>query len=355
LVKNNHKAICVIGNGTAVIGDPSGKTEMRQMLEKEGINKNSILIQKQIKKLIPEIEIFAHNFDWLSKLNYLDFLREFGPIFKVNEMIKAETYKTRLEKNESLTFLEFNYQLLQAYDFLYLFKKYHCTIQIGGGDQWSNMLAGIELIRRKCDSESYVITVPLLINSNGKKMGKTEKGTVWLDKEKTSPYDFFQYWMNVDDRDVLRFLKIFTDIDLEKINKMDLSSYEKIKEAKEMLATKITAFVHGEKEAVRAKMASNKLFANNESDFGLETSDAIPTINIELDQLKEITNITDLLASLKLVASKTQARQLLDGGGIYVNKEKIDQKYPLGNLHNKNSDFIIRIGKKKYFRIKVAG
>jgi tyrosyl-tRNA synthetase len=354
LVKNGHEAICLIGDGTAIVGDPSGKTEMRKMLEKDGINKNAKLIEKQIKKLIPEIKIFVHNFDWLSKINYLDFLREFGPIFKVNEMIKAETYKTRLEKNESLTFLEFNYQLLQAYDFLYLFKKYHCDVQIGGGDQWSNMLAGIELIRRKCDSESYVVTVPLLVNSSGKKMGKTENGTAWLDKDKTSAYDFYQFWMNVEDQDVLRFLKIFTDIDLEEIEKMDLTSYEKIKEAKEILAVKITTFVHGEKEAKSAMEATKKLFTDNESDLDSETSDSVPTIEIKLNQLKENANMADLLVKLGLVASKTQARQLLLGGGVYINKEKVDQKYSLENLYNENTSFLIRIGKKKYFRIKVT-
>ena len=353
LVKKGHEAICVIGNGTAVVGDPSGKTEMRKMLEKDGINKNTKLIEQQIKKLIPEVKIFAHNFDWLGKLNYLDFLREFGSIFKINEMIKTETYKVRLENNESLTFLEFNYQLLQAYDFLYLFNKYHCTIQIGGGDQWSNMLAGIELIKRKCNSESYVITVPLLINSSGKKMGKTENGTVWLDKEKTSPYDFFQFWMNIDDQDILKFLKIFTDIDPAEIDELDLSSYEKIKSAKEILAIKITTFVHGEKEALSVQKASKRLFASNNFDLNSETPDSIPTIEIALNQFKKNENITNLLVKLDLVPSKTQARQLLDGGGIYINKEKIDQNYSLNNLCYKDTFFTVRIGKKKYSRIKI--
>lgn len=350
LVKNGHKAICLVGDGTALIGDPSGKSEMRKMLDKSTIKKNAKLIKKQIEQLIPEIKTFAYNGDWLGKLNYLDFLRDFGPIFKVNEMIRAETYRARLNNNESLTFLEFNYQLLQAYDFLHLFQKYNCTVQIGGGDQWSNMLAGIDLIRRKHDRESYVVTVPLLVNSAGKKMGKTEKGALWLDKEKTSPYEFYQYWINVDDTDVKKLLKIFTEINLEEIESIDMLSYEGIRKAKEILAFEITKFIHGEKEALLAKETSEKLFSGDSSDLG---DDVVPTVEIKSSELKEISNITDLLTKLNLIPSKTQARQLLDAGGIYINKEKINQEYNIASL-KKQETFVVRVGKKKYSKIKIV-
>lgn len=350
LVKNGHRAICVVGDGTALVGDPSGKTEMRKMLDKKQIDKNAKLIEKQVKKLIPEIQIFTHNYDWLKKLNYLEFLRDFGTIFKVNEMIKAETYKIRLENDESLTFLEFNYQLLQAYDFLHLFEKYNCTIQIGGGDQWSNMLAGVDLIRRKYNSESYAVTVPLLVDSTGKKMGKTENGALWLDKEKTSPYEFYQYWINVDDSDTKKLLKVFTEIDLEIIENMDFASYEGIKKAKEILATEITALIHGQEEARAAKEASEKLFSKNENP---EDSENIPTTEITQNKLNESASMADLLVALNLIESKTQARQLLDGGGVYLNKEKIDQKYDIEIL-KKLETFVIRIGKKRYSKIKVV-
>lgn len=349
LVKNGHTAICLIGDGTSIVGDPSGKSEMRKMLEIDDIQKNAKSIEEQVKNLIPEIKIFAHNYDWLGKLNYLEFLRDFGTIFKVNEMIKAETYKARLDNNESLTFLEFNYQLLQAYDFLHLFNEYNCTVQIGGGDQWSNMLAGIDLIRRKCNSESYVVTVPLLVNSSGKKMGKTEKGTLWLDKEKTSPYEFYQYWINIDDVDVKKLLKIFTEIDTAEIEKMDTSSYEGAKEAKEILAFEITKFIHGQKEAEAARETSEKLFSGDSFDLG---DDVMPTVEIKSGELKEISNITDLLTKLNLVPSKTQARQLLDAGGIYINKEKIDQKYDIASLKEQGI-FVVRVGKKKYCRVRI--
>lgn len=349
LVKNGHQAICVIGDGTALIGDPSGKTEMRKMLDKKQIEANAKLIEKQTKKLIPEIQIFVHNYDWLKKLNYLEFLRDFGTIFKVNEMIKAETYKARLDNDESLTFLEFNYQLLQAYDFLHLFEKYNCTIQIGGSDQWSNMLAGVDLIRRKHSGESYAVTVPLLVNSSGKKMGKTENGALWLDREKVSPYEFYQYWINVDDADVKKLLKVFTEISIEEIEKMNTSSYDGIKKAKDILAFEITKFIHGQKEAEVAKETSKKLFGDGDS----LDDESVPMIEISKNKLCENTNIADLLVTLNLIDSKTQARQLLESGGVYVNKERIDQKYNLENLQKESSSFTVRIGKKRYSKIKV--
>lgn len=355
LVENGHKAICLIGDGTALVGDPSGKTEMRKMLDNKTLKHNAKLIEKQIKSIIPEVKIFVHNSDWLNKISYISFLREFGPIFKVNEMIKAETYKIRLDNNDSLSFLEFNYQILQAYDFLHLYNKYKCKLQIGGSDQWSNILAGVELIRKLSNGDSYALTLPLLTNSEGKKMGKTEKGAVWLNKEKTSPYEFFQYWVNVDDADVKKFLKIFTSMNLDEIDSLDFSSYENIKTAKELLAMEVTSLVHGKKEAELAKITSKKMFDKNQSNPGEDGGASLPINEIPVNLIKESPDLPDILVKLGLVSSKSQARQLIVAGGVYINKEKIDKTYNIENLSVLNSVHTFRIGKKKYHIIKVIG
>ena len=314
-----NKPIVLIGGGTAQIGDPSGRTDMRQMMTTETINHNVECFKKQMSRFIDFGEgkaIMVNNADWLMDLNYVDVLREVGAHFSVNRMLTAECYKQRMEKG--LSFLEFNYMIMQSYDFYTLFQKYGCNMEFGGDDQWSNMLGGTELIRRKLGKDAYAMTINLLLNSEGKKMGKTQSGAVWLDPNKTSPFEFFQYWRNVGDNDVLKCIRMLTFLPLEQIDEMDSWEGAKLNEAKEILAYELTKLVHGEEEAEKAKTASHALFAGGGDDSNM------PTTNITEDQLNDGTiGIMDLMVACKLVASKSEARRLVQQGGVFVNDEKI--------------------------------
>jgi len=345
LMNAGHKVVVLVGGGTALIGDPSGKTEMRKMLSKSDVKSNFKSIEKQVKKICGKKNVvaFVDNASWLRKINYLDFLRDFGPIFKVNEMVKAESYRARLEREEGLTFLEFNYQLLQAYDYLHLHDKYNCTLQIGGDDQWSNILAGSDLIRRKRSTSAFAMTIPLITNSNGKKMGKTESGAVWLDPKKTSPFDFYQFWINTDDKDVVKFLNVFTFLSDTELSKLSSLSGAEIRDAKKVLAFEVTKFVHGEIEANKAKESSEKLFA------GGDKESSIPAIEIKLS---DIGNLADLLVKIGAVSSKSDARRLVQGGGLYIDDKRIESSDLDTKPNNSNSSILIRVGKRKYFKVE---
>ena len=314
-----NKPIALIGGGTAMIGDPSGRTDMRSMMTKETIDHNCACFKKQMERFIEFGEGKArmvNNVDWLLNLNYIDFIRDIGACFSVNNMLRAECFKQRMEKG--LSFLEFNYMPMQSYDFYYLFQHYGCNMQFGGNDQWSNMLGGTELIRRKLGKDAHAMTITLLLNSEGKKMGKTAKGAVWLDPNKTSPYEFYQYWRNVDDADVMKCIRMLTFLPLEQINEMDSWKDAKINEAKEILAFELTKLVHGEEEAQKAQNAAKALFVGGGDDAN------IPTTEITEDQLTEgKIGLLSLMVACKLATSNGDARKNVAGGGVSVNDEKI--------------------------------
>ena len=314
-----NKPIALIGGGTAMIGDPSGRTDMRSMMTKETIDHNCACFKKQMERFIEFGEGKAqmvNNADWLLNLNYIDFIRDIGACFSVNNMLRAECFKQRMEKG--LSFLEFNYMPMQSYDFYYLFQHYGCNMQFGGNDQWSNMLGGTELIRRKLGKDAHAMTITLLLNSEGKKMGKTAKGAVWLDPNKTSPYEFYQYWRNVDDADVMKCIRMLTFLPLEQINEMDSWKDAKLNEAKEILAFELTKLVHGEEEAQKAQNAAKALFVGGGDDAN------IPTTEITEDQLTEgKIGLLSLLVACKLATSNGDARKNVAGGGVSVNDEKI--------------------------------
>ena len=314
-----NKPIALIGGGTAMIGDPSGRTDMRSMMTKETIDHNCACFKKQMERFIEFGEGKAqmvNNADWLLNLNYIDFIRDIGACFSVNNMLRAECFKQRMEKG--LSFLEFNYMPMQSYDFYYLFQHYGCNMQFGGNDQWSNMLGGTELIRRKLGKDAHAMTITLLLNSEGKKMGKTAKGAVWLDPNKTSPYEFYQYWRNVDDADVMKCIRMLTFLPLELINEMDSWKDAKLNEAKEILAFELTKLVHGEEEAQKAQNAAKALFVGGGDDAN------IPTTEITEDQLTEgKIGLLSLMVVCKLATSNGDARKNVAGGGVSVNDEKI--------------------------------
>ena len=314
-----NKPIALIGGGTAMIGDPSGRTDMRSMMTKETIDHNCACFKKQMERFIEFGEGKAqmvNNADWLLNLNYIDFIRDIGACFSVNNMLRAECFKQRMEKG--LSFLEFNYMPMQSYDFYYLFQHYGCNMQFGGNDQWSNMLGGTELIRRKLGKDAHAMTITLLLNSEGKKMGKTAKGAVWLDPNKTSPYEFYQYWRNVDDADVMKCIRMLTFLPLEQINEMDSWKDAKLNEAKEILAFELTKLVHGEEEAQKAQNAAKALFVGGGDDAN------IPTTEITEDQLTEgKIGLLSLMVVCKLATSNGDARKNVAGGGVSVNDEKI--------------------------------
>ena len=321
-----NKPIALIGGGTAMIGDPSGRTDMRSMMTKETIDHNCACFKKQMERFIEFGEGKAqmvNNADWLLNLNYIDFIRDIGACFSVNNMLRAECFKQRMEKG--LSFLEFNYMPMQSYDFYYLFQHYGCNMQFGGNDQWSNMLGGTELIRRKLGKDAHAMTITLLLNSEGKKMGKTAKGAVWLDPNKTSPYEFYQYWRNVDDADVMKCIRMLTFLPLEQINEMDSWKDAKLNEAKEILAFELTKLVHGEEEAQKAQNAAKALFVGGGDDSN------IPTTEITEDQLTEgKIGLLSLMVVCKLATSNGDARKNVAGGGVSVNDEKItDVKFEI--------------------------
>ena len=343
-----NKPIVLIGGGTAQIGDPSGRTDMRQMMTTETINHNVECFKKQMSRFIDFGEgkaIMVNNADWLMDLNYVDVLREVGAHFSVNRMLTAECYKQRMEKG--LSFLEFNYMIMQSYDFYTLFQKYGCNMEFGGDDQWSNMLGGTELIRRKLGKDAYAMTINLLLNSEGKKMGKTQSGAVWLDPNKTTPFEFFQYWRNVSDADVLKCIRMLTFLPLEEIDKMESWEGAQLNEAKEILAFELTKLVHGEEEATKAKEASHALFAGgaNNANMPTVTVTAEDFPNGELD-------IISVLVKAGLCDSRGDGRRNIQQGGVSVADEKvtdISTKYTLNDF--KGEGLIIRRGKKKFAKV----
>ena len=343
-----NKPIVLIGGGTAQIGDPSGRTDMRQMMTTETINHNVECFKKQMSRFIDFGEgkaIMVNNADWLMDLNYVDVLREVGAHFSVNRMLTAECYKQRMEKG--LSFLEFNYMIMQSYDFYTLFQKYGCNMEFGGDDQWSNMLGGTELIRRKLGKDAYAMTINLLLNSEGKKMGKTQSGAVWLDPNKTTPFEFFQYWRNVSDADVLKCIRMLTFLPLEEIDKMESWEGAQLNEAKEILAFELTKLVHGEEEAAKAKEASHALFAGgaNNANMPTVTVTAEDFPNGELD-------IISVLVKAGLCDSRGDGRRNIQQGGVSVADEKvtdISTKYTLDDF--KGEGLIIRRGKKKFAKV----
>ena len=342
-----NKPIALIGGGTAMIGDPSGRTDMRSMMTPETIQHNCDCFRKQMERFIEFGEdkaIMVNNADWLLKLNYVDLLREVGPHFSVNNMLRAECYKQRMENG--LSFLEFNYMIMQSYDFYHLYQNYGCNMQFGGNDQWSNMLGGTELIRRKLGKDAYAMTITLLLNSEGKKMGKTASGAVWLDPNKTSPFEFFQYWRNVSDADVLKCIRMLTFLPLEEVDKMDSWEGSQLNEAKEILAYELTALVHGEEEAKKAKEASHALFSGNGGD-----DSNMPTTELSKEQLSDgAIGILDLMMACGLVASKGEARRLIQQGGVSVNEEKVAVEAKITEEQLSES-IKIRKGKKVYHKV----
>src|SRR5512136_1512875 len=319
--RHGHQPIALVGGGTGLVGDPSGKTEMRQILSLEEIEQNAEAQKKQFARFLDFSggkALLLNNADWLTKLNYIEFLRDIGVHFSVNRMLASESVKIRLETG--LSFIEFNYQLLQAYDFWHLFKYHNCTIQMGGSDQWGNIVAGIDLIRRLEGKEAYGITFPLIMTADGKKMGKTEKGAVWLDPQRTSPYEYYQFWINTDDRDVRRFLALFTFLPLEEVEKYGGFKGAEIREAKEILAFEATKIVHGEDEAKKAKSASRALFSKEKTD-----EDSIPTKVMERGKFIEGIPIFKLFETTSLCASSSEARRLIEQGGGYLNDKRVDK------------------------------
>ena len=314
-----NKPIALIGDGTTLIGDPSGRTDMRQMLTEDAIKHNAECFKRQMEKFIDFSDgkaLMLYNSEWLKPLNYIEMLREVGACFSVNNMLRAECYKQRMEKG--LSFLEFNYMIMQSYDFYYMFQHYGCNMQFGGNDQWSNMLGGTELIRKKLGKDAHAMTITLLLNSEGKKMGKTASGAVWLDPNKTSPFEFFQYWRNVDDADVLKCIRMLTFLPLEEIDKMSTWEGSQLNEAKEILAYELTKLVHGEEEAEKAKAASKALFA------GSGDTEHMPTTELTNDDFGGGSiDVLTLLVKCGLAASKGEARRLVQQGGISINDEKV--------------------------------
>ena len=344
-----NKPIALIGGGTAMIGDPSGRTDMRQMMTKETIQHNCECFKEQMSKFIDFSDgkaIMVNNADWLLDLNYVEVLRDIGPHFSVNRMLTAECYKQRMEKG--LSFLEFNYMIMQSYDFYALFQKYGCNMQFGGDDQWSNMLGGTELIRRKLGKDAYAMTINLLLNSEGKKMGKTQSGAVWLDPKKTSPFDFYQYWRNVADSDVLKCLRMLTFLPLEQIDEMDQWEGSKLNTAKEILAFELTKLVHGEEEAAKADEAAKALFSG-------QNAENMPKAVLAAEDFTD--GIIDILAVLQksgLVPSRSEGRRAVEQGGVTVEGEKVtDIKTTYGKDAFEGEGLVVKRGKKNFKRVVV--
>ena len=340
--KAGHRPIALLGGGTTMVGDPTGKSDMRKMLLQDQIEHNTECFKKQFSRFIDFSDgkaLMPNNAEWLLKLNYVEFLREVGVHFSVNSMLKAECYKQRLEKG--LSFLEFNYMLMQGYDFLELNRRYGCIMQMGGDDQWSNILGGVDLIRRKESKPAYGMTFTLLTNSEGKKMGKTEGGALWLDKEKTSPYDFYQYWRNIDDSDVEKCLALLTFLPMSEVRRLGALKDSEINEAKKVLAFEVTKLIHGEDEAEKAKNAAEALFS------GGSDRSSMPTFEIEKNKLS--LNIVDLLVETKILSSKSEVRRLIKQGGLSINDKKVlDPNLVLSDQDFIDGTVLIKRGKKTY-------
>lgn len=346
--KAGHRPIVLLGGGTGMVGDPSGKDEMRKMLTPEFIAHNIACFKKQMSRFIDfsdDKAIMVNNADWLLDLNYIKLLREVGVHFSVNRMLTAECFKKRLERG--LSFFEFNYMIMQAYDFWTLNKKYSCIMEMGGDDQWSNMLAGVELIRRKEQKPAFCMTCKLLTTSDGRKMGKTEKGALWLDPEKTSPYDFYQYWRNVDDSDVENCLALLTFLPMDEVRRLGSLKDSAINEAKKVLAYEVTKLVHGEEEAEKAKQAAKALFGGG----GAMTD--VPTVNLTAEQAN--TKLIDVLTAAKVFSSKREARQMVQQGGLYIGDTAVsDAEMQLSpEMFDADKSLLVRKGKKKYYRLLI--
>ena len=346
-----HRPIALMGGGTGMIGDPSGKSDMRKMMTTETIDANVASIKKQMSRFLDFGEggaIIANNADWLRSLNYVDFLREIGKYFSVNQMLTAECYKQRMERG--LTFLEFNYMLMQGYDFLELFRRYGCRLEMGGDDQWSNMLAGADLIRRKEQERAFALTFKLLLTHEGKKMGKTEKGALWLDASKTTPYEFYQYWRNVDDADVEKCLGLLTFLPMDEVRRLGALEGSEINEAKKVLAFEVTKLVHGEEEASKAASAASALFG------GGTMAGSVPTTEITAEQLAADARLTSLLTMVGIAKSNSAARKLVEQNAVSINDEKVtDVNYALRAEDIPADGLMIRSGKKTYHRILLKG
>lgn len=357
LQRAGHQPIAIIGGGTTMIGDPSDKTEMRQLLPREQIAANGASILEQLQRYVkldapmPDTDntdgLFLDNAEWLLPLNYIDFLRDIGRHFRVNEMLRAEAYRQRLEREEGLSFLEFNYQLLQAYDFLCLYQRYGCVLQIGGDDQWSNILAGVDLVRRLEGERVYALTFPLLTTAGGAKMGKTAGGAVWLDANKTSPYEFYQYWINTDDRDVERFLAYFTFLPMDEVRRLGGLEHEAIREAKAVLAYEATKLAHGKAEADKAQTASRAAFGGDGQELA-----AMPTTTLPTGRIHAGIPIMELFHEVGLARSRSEARRLIQQGGAYINEKQyraIDTVADATLLED--NALRLRAGKKRYHRV----
>ncbi len=350
--KHGHRPIVLIGGGTTRIGDPSGKDKTRKILTEEEIEKNINNIEKILKNYLDNDDpktkpVFVNNYSWLKGLNYISFLRDIGKHFTINKMLTFESVKTRLDREQSLSYMEFNYMILQAYDFLELNKNENCTLQIGGSDQWGNIVNGTDLIKRHSNKQAYGLTTPLITLASGAKMGKTETGAIWLDKKLLSPYDYWQFWRNVDDRDVVKFLKMFTDLNIDEINKI---KDEDINQLKIKLANEATSMLHGKEAALSAEKTAKKTFEEN------SLGENLPSVDIQLDNESSSINIVDLIILSKIENSKSEIRRLIKGKGIRINNEIIvDEKYLIQkNSFGKNSFLKLSIGKKKHVKINLA-
>jgi len=349
LQKYGHQPIVLLGGGTTRIGDPSGKDKTRQILDEKTIERNIKNIEKILKIFLLTNDketspIFVNNYDWLKNLNYISFLRDIGKHFTINKMLSFESVKLRLEREQSLSYMEFNYMILQAYDFLELNEKYHCQLQIGGSDQWGNIVNGVELIKRHSSKEVYGLTTPLITLASGAKMGKTESGAIWLDKNLLSPYDYWQFWRNVDDRDLFKFLKSFTDISPREI---ESKKNENINDLKILLANEATSMLHGDLETKKCYEQAKKIFSDNSSDEGL------PVIKLSKNKL-ESKNISDLILETKLESSKSEIKRLIKNNGIKINNFKIKEDLQVSKIDlNKKNFFKLSIGKKKHFKIEI--
>ena len=352
--KYGHTPIILIGKGTTRIGDPSGKDETRKILSEEEINENALNLVEVFKKYLnlntgENKAIVKDNSDWLDKLNYVNFLRDYGKHFTINKMLTFDSVKLRLDREQSLSFVEFNYMIFQAYDFLELHKRNNCLLQIGGSDQWGNIVNGIELIRRVTGNDSFGLTTPLLTNANGEKMGKTASGAVWLNEDHLSPYDYWQFWRNVDDRDVIKFLKLFTDLDENLISECEGKIKTNINDVKIILANEATKMLHGQEKTNVAEQTAKEIFQDKGSAIGM------PTLKLDADSIEDEVYIYDLIVKMKFASSKTESRKLIRGNGVKLNKEIVKdemQSLKLKDLIDAN-ETVISVGKKKYFNVKV--
>ena len=351
LQKHGHRPIVLLGGGTTRIGDPSGKDKTRKILSESEIEKNSNNIEKILKKFLDDTNpktkpIFVNNYSWLKNLNYISFLRDIGKHFTINKMLSFDSVKTRLEREQSLSYMEFNYMILQAYDFLELNKKENCMLQIGGSDQWGNIINGVDLIKKHSNNHVYGLTTPLITLASGAKMGKTESGAVWLDKKFLSPYDYWQFWRNIDDRDVLKFIKIFTDIDIDQIEKIKNNNINKLKI---LLANKATEMLHGELEAKKSEETAKQTFTDN------SLGDNLPSVSINQNQLKNRITLVDLILLTKLENSKSEIKRLINGNGIRINNQVIDdEKLIITKDLFKDNLIKLSLGKKRHIKIELS-